>query len=197
MIRLKNPSAFCILLLLTISNSLIAQTNQPPLELSKKLEAFKSGLWINGDYTIYVDRSVLAANFKEEVKNATKSKEYYGDKDSNLVNYFNGNATRYQKAADQLENGNDQMDLRTLILYNGTEDIRQNNGSSTIVGNAVKQLVEQGKAIVYYKGNRIFTLQRSSELINQNDILNHGYETRLFYDDKENCIFRDYHIMGW
>ena len=89
------------------------------------------------------------------------------------------------------------MNLRTLILYNGTEDIRQNNGSSTIVGNAVKQLVEQGKAIVYYKGKRIFTLQRSSELINQNDILNHGYETRIFYDDKENCIFRDYQIMGW
>jgi hypothetical protein len=191
---MKTILFFAVLMLHLITCS---QTNQPPLELSKKLEAFKSGLWINGDYTIYVDRLVLAVNFKEEVKNASKSKEYYGDKDSNLVNYFNGNATRYQKAADQLENGNDQMDLRTLILYNGTEDIRQNNGSSTIVGNAVKQLVEQGKAIVYYKGNRIFTLQRSSELINQNDILNHGYETRLFYDDKENCIFRDYHIMGW
>jgi len=188
------PLFFAVLMLHLIA---CAQTNQPPLELSKKLEAFKSGLWINGDYTIYVDRLVLAANFKEEVKNAAKSKEYYGDKDSNLVNYFNGNATRYQKAADQLENGNDQMNLRMLILYNGTEDIRQNNGSSTIVGNAVKQLVEQGKAIVYYKGKRIFTLQRSSELINQNDILNHGYETRIFYDDKENCIFRDYHIMGW
>jgi hypothetical protein len=185
---------FAVLMLHLIG---FAQTNQPPLELSKKLEAFKSGLWINGDYTIYIDRLVLAANFKEEVKNAAKSKEYYGDKDSNLVNYFNGNATRYQKAADQLENGNDQMDLRKLILYNGTEDIKQNTGSSTIVGNAVKQLVEQGKAIVYYKGKRIFTLQRSSELINQNDILNHGYETRIFYDDKENCIFRDYHIMGW
>jgi hypothetical protein len=188
------PLFFAVLMLHLIA---CAQTNQPPLELSNKLEAFKTGLWINGDYTIYVDRLVLAANFKEEVKNAAKSKEYYGDKDSNLVNYFNGNATRYQKAADQLENGNDQMNLRMLILYNGTEDIRQNNGSSTIVGNAVKQLVEQGKAIVYYKGKRIFTLQRSSELINQNDILNHGYETRIFYDDKENCIFRDYHIMGW
>ena len=191
---MKTILFFAVLMLHLIA---CAQTNQPPLELSNKLEAFKSGLWINGDYTIYVDRLVLAANFKEEVKNAAKSKEYYGDKDSNLVNYFNGNATRYQKAADQLENGNDQMDLRKLILYNGTEDIKQNTGSSTIVGNAVKQLVEQGKAIVYYKGKRIFTLQRSSELINQNDILNHGYETRLFYDDKENCIFRDYHIMGW
>lgn len=191
---MKTILFFAVLILHLIT---CAQTNQPPLELSKKLEAFKSGLWINGDYTIYIDRLVLAANFKEEVKNAAKSKEYYGDKDSNLVNYFNGNATRYQKAADQLENGNDQMDLRKLILYNGTEDIKQNTGSSTIVGNAVKQLVEQGKAIVYYKGKRIFTLQRSSELINQNDILNHGYETRIFYDDKENCIFRDYHIMGW
>ncbi len=174
-----------------------AQTKQPPLELSKNLEAFKSGVWINGDYTIYVDRSILAANFRLEAQNAKKSKEYYGDKDSNLVNYFMGNATRYQKAADQLENGNDQMDLRTLILYNGTEDIRQNVGSSTIIGTAVKQLVEQGNAIVYYKGKRIFTLQCTAELINQNDILNHGYETRIFYDDKENCIFRDYHIMGW
>lgn len=191
---MKTILFFAVLMLHLIT---CAQTNQPPLELSKKLEAFKSGLWINGDYTIYIDRLVLAANFKEEVKNAAKSKEYYGDKDTNLVNYFNGNATRYQKAADQLENGNDQMDLRKLILYNGTEDIKQNTGSSTIVGNAVKQLVEQGKAIVYYKGKRIFTLQRSSELINQNDILNHGYETRLFYDDKENCIFRDYQIMGW
>jgi hypothetical protein len=174
-----------------------AQTKQPPLELSKNLEAFKSGVWINGDYTIYVDRSILAANFRLEAQNATKSKEYYGDKDSNIVNYFMGNATRYQKAADQLENGNDQMDLRSLILYNGTEDIRQNVGSSTIIGTAVKQLVEQGNAIVYYKGKRIFTLQRCYELINQNDILNHGYETRIFYDDKENCIFRDYQIMGW
>lgn len=174
-----------------------AQTNQPPLELSKNLEIFKTGVWINGDYTIYIDRSILVTHFRLEAQNATKSKEYYNDKDSNLVNYFTGSATRYQRAADQLENGSDKMDLRSLILYNGTEDMRQNNGSSTIVANEVKQLVEKGNAIVYYKGKRIFTLQCTSELINQNDMLNHGYETRIFYDDKENCIFKDYRIMGW
>jgi hypothetical protein len=174
-----------------------AQSNQPPLELSKNLEIFKTGVWINGDYTIYIDRSILVTHFRLEAQNATKSKEYYNEKDSNLVNYFTGSATRYQRAADQLENGSDKMDLRTLILYNGTEDMRQNNGSSTIVANEVKQLVEKGNAIVYYKGKRIFTLQCTSELINQNDMLNHGYETRIFYDDKENCIFKDYRIMGW
>lgn len=128
------------------------QTNQPPLELSKNLEIFKTGVWINGDYTIYIDRSILVAHFRLEAQNATKSKEYYNDndndKDSNLVNYFTGSATRYQKAADQLENGSDKMDLRSLILYNGTEDMRQNNGSSTIVASEVKQLVEKGNAIV-------------------------------------------------
>lgn len=173
------------------------QTKQPTIELSENLEAFKAGVWINGDYTIYVDRYILATNFRLEAQNATKSIAYYGDKDTNLVNYFIGNAKRYQQVADQLENGSEQLDLRLLILYNGLEDSRQNHGSSPIVENALKEFINKGNAIVYYKGKRIYTLQRTSKLINSDDILSHGYEHRTFVDNSENCLFIETVILGW
>lgn len=66
-----------------------------------------------------------------------------------------------------------------------------------VVRNHLKQLVESGSAIVFYKDKQIFTLQSKSEYQNQGGILQSGYLIRTYFDDIENCIFNEYVHLGW
>jgi hypothetical protein len=83
------------------------------------------------------------------------------------------------------------------------EHPNRNLEDSRILESYIKQRVEQGKDLVFFKGKRIFTLCRSSEMSNQGrvdtvqDILNRGYEIRTFYDEPDNCLFYEVQILGW
>jgi hypothetical protein len=161
------------------------------------------GVWVKGDYTILVTLDSISAHLRRSQHALKRSIDYYVDKDSNLLNYFTGSSKRYNLAATLTEGAKNDFDLQTLIIYEGVEDINQNIGNSRILENYIKQLVEQQKAIVFYKGQRIFKLCCVSEMNNGgrlesvSDILNHGYEIRTFYDQPENCIFHEYIILGW
>jgi hypothetical protein len=177
------------------------------IQLKSTLDDSRMGIWMNGAYTIHVKLDSLEANFLRIVQNCANGIAYYGDKDSNLVNYYTATAKRYQTAVNQMESAVDIFDLKALVVYDGREDIRQNAGNSRVVERYVKQVVDQGNAIVFYKGKRIYTLQCSSELsaLSKNatgevpvaEILNRGHEIRTYSDHPEDCIFIEYYIMGW
>jgi hypothetical protein len=68
---------------------------------------------------------------------------------------------------------------------------------------AATQLVEQQKAIVFFKGERIYTL---CYLVESNvkdgettvsEILNNGYSTKAFFYKRDNCLFFEYTHLGW
>ena len=188
--------AILLLLILTISLDAASQ-NSWEISLSKKSKSEQMGIWEEGDYLIYVEldlmKMFLSKNFEDYTKNILRCSE----KDSNLVNYYRPTAKRYQDALSLVEAANKEFDLRSLIVYHGLEDKRQNVGNSQVIRAYIKQLVENGTAIVIYKGEQIFTLKCKTEFKLEGGILNSGYEVRIYFDDIENCIFLDFRHTGW
>lgn len=187
-----------ILFLVFLTYSMAAYSqNEWEINLSKNAKSEHMGVWVQGDYKIYVDLSLiktfLSRNYQEYTNNILRCSE----KDSDLVKYYSPTAKRYQDAANLVEKANKDYDLRTLIVYHGIEDKNQNVGNSYLVRNYIKQLVESGSAIVMYKGKRIFTLKCKHEFKEQGGILHNGYEIRTYFDDIKNCIFSEFIIMGW
>jgi hypothetical protein len=173
------------------------------IKLSKRMPQTRMGEWTVGDYTVLISLDTIAVMLRKEQESMIKAIAYYGDQDSNLVNYYKASAQRYDIAATQLEQAKSGLDLQTLNIYQGSEDNSQNTGHSRFLRQQIDHFVQRGNAIVYYQGKRIFTLCRSAEQSNQgrmetsSDILNHGYEIRTFYDVPENSLFYEYYHLGW
>jgi len=173
------------------------------IKLSTNLPETRMGNWVVGDYTVSVSLDTIAVMLRKDQESMIKAITYYGDKDSNLVNYYKATEKRYGIAISQLEQAKNGFDLQSLIIYEGREDIRQNIGNSRFLRDQIDHFVQKGNAIIFFKGKRIFTLCRSSEHTNQgrmespSDILNSGYEIRTFYDEPDNILFFEYYHLGW
>lgn len=188
---------------LVILNFTVFSQNLWEIKLTTSMPETRMGKWVVGDYTVFVSMDTISMMLRKEQEHMIKAIAYYGDQDSNLVNYYKATATRYNMAASLLEQAQNGFDLQSLIIYQGREDSSQNTGNSRFLRVQVDHFVQRGNAIVYYQGKRIFTLCRSSEQSNQgrmespNDMLNHGYEIRTFYDVPENSLFYEYYHLGW
>jgi hypothetical protein len=191
-----------LLFFLTLNLTVFSQ-NQWEIALSHESPVPRMGKWVRGDYTVFISLVTLSVHFRRCEQSITRSLEYYKDQDSNLANYFRATQNRYGRAATQLEQATNGFDLKTLIIYEGMEHPNRNLEDSRILESYIKQRVEQGKALVFFKGKRIYTLCGNSEMSNQGrvdtvqDILNRGYEIRTFYDEPDNCLFYEYYHMGW
>jgi hypothetical protein len=189
-------------LFLVISVTAFSQ-NQWEIALSHESPVPRMGKWVRGDYTVFISLDTLSMHFRRCEQSITRSLEYYKDQDSSLANYFRATQNRYGRAATQLEQGENGFDLKTLIIYEGMEHPNRNLEDSRILESYIKQRVEQGKDLVFFKGKRIYTLCGNSEMSNQGrvdtvqDILNRGYEIRTFYDEPDNCLFFEVQILGW
>jgi hypothetical protein len=172
------------------------------IKLSTQAPDARMGVWTKGDYSILVSLDSLSSHLRRSQHDLKRSIDYYVDQDSNLANYFRATQNRYDIAATILEQAENRFDLKTLIIYEGIENSNRNLEDSRILENYIKQLVEQRKVIVFYKGLRIFTLCYTSESNNNggeltvSEILNHGYTTRAFFDQPDNCLFHEFYLMG-
>ena len=184
--------------LLIIVSLVCKSQNVSEIKLSKDFITARTGVWVSGEYTIYVDLIDIESNLKWKHQSFESALQYY-DTTSNtdLVNYYSSSIERYQKAIDQIKNAGTEFDLKNLIVYDGTEVVSQNVGSSKIIESVVKQLVEKGAANVYYQSERIYTLNQSYKLEEGDSILNSGYEIRTYFNDSEICMFMEYVVMGW
>ena len=189
-------------LLLFLSLSAISQS-QWEIELSHEIPVLRMGAWTRGDYCILVSLDSLSSHLRRCQHDLKRSIDYYVDRDSSLLNYFTATAQRYDVAATQTENAKNGFDLKTLIIYEGIENSKRNLEDFAILERYLKQLVEQQKAIVLFKGERIYTL---FYLIDSNvkggettvsEILNNGYSTKAFFDQPDNCLFYEYTHLGW
>jgi hypothetical protein len=189
-------------LFLIVSLTAFSQS-QWEIELSHEKPLPRMGKWVRGDYTLYVSLDTLCTHFRRCQQSITKSLKYYENQDSILENYFRATQNRYDVAVTQLEQAENGFDLKTLIIYEGIENSKRNLEDFAILESYLKQRVEQGKAIVFFKGERIFTLCGISEMSNQGrldtfqDILNNGYVTKTFYDEPDNVLFYEYRHLGW
>jgi hypothetical protein len=191
-----------LLLCLLLNFSAHAQSEWV-INLATQAPDARMGVWAKRDYSIMVSLDSLSLHLRRSQHDLKRSIDYYVDKDSNLLNYFTATAKRCDTAATILEQAENGFDLKTLSIYEGTENSNRNLEDSRILENYIKQLVEQQKAIVYYKGQRIFTLCYISESIDNggaltvSEILNQGYTTKAFFDQPDNCLFHEFYLMGW
>ena len=173
------------------------------IELSHEKPVPRMGVWTKGDYSIMVSLDSLSSHLRRSQHDLKRSIDYYADKDSNLLNYFTATAQRYNVAATLTENAKNGFDLNTLIIYDGVENPKRNLEDFAILERYLKQCVEQGKAIVFFKSERIFSLCYQSESNNKgdeltvSDILNNGYTTKAFFDQPDNCLFFESTHLGW
>ena len=189
-------------LLLFVSLSAISQS-QWEIELSHEKPVPRMGVWTRGDYSILVSMDSLSLHFRRSQHELKRSIDYYVDRDSSLLNYFTATAKRYDVAATKTENAKNGFDLKTLIVYEGIENSKRNLEDFAILERYLKQLVEQQKAIVFFKGERIYTLcyliesnvKRGESTVSE--ILNNGYSTKAFFDQPDNCLFYEYTHLGW
>lgn len=186
------------LILILLSFCLIGHAQQHyKIELSEKINGARMGVWVHGDYKIFVDLDSLETNFRVSAKRFEDRLSYYDTKDSEFVKYYIHSSKRYLVAADQIKNSKNGFDLHNVILYDGVEEKKLNTGNSGMVLKYIKQLTEKGQAIVMYKGKRVYTLNYQYESKHGAGVLDHGLETKTYVDDIENCIFTEYQHVGW
>ncbi|KOY86191.1 hypothetical protein AD998_08540 [bacterium 336/3] len=153
------------------------------------------GLWTNGDYKIYVELSVLEADFRDVYKSYINVSTNRKNMDTVTVNLYKATAERYLFVAEQLKVAKNGFDLRNLVIYFGLDNEQQNKGDSFIVESYIRQLVERGNAALFYKGNRIFTLKKIMQL--EGTGVGFGYEVRIYFDNAENYAFKYYIHNNW
>lgn len=163
--------------------------------LSKDIPETRLGIWEKGDYKSLIEIDDLTINFRNAVDYYSKYIDYtYTDSLSKL--FYNQMITRYMVAIEQLEKAKNNYDLKNIVLYYGLDDVERNKEPSAIVEENVMQFLKSGRAIVYYKGERIFTL-KSKTIVTGDDILTLGTETRVYYDIPENCVNVYFKHLGW
>jgi hypothetical protein len=189
--------------LLLLLNFLAHAQTEWVIKLSDQGPDARMGVYTKGDYSIMVSLDSLSSHLRRSQHDLKRSIDYYMDQDSNLLNYFTATAQRYHIAATLTENAKNGFDLKTLIIYEGNENSKRNLEDFAILERYLKQLVEQQKAIVFFKGERIHTLCYLSESnykdgeLSVSEILNNGYTTKAFFDQPDNCLFYEYTHLGW
>ena len=58
------------------------------IKLSKSMPETRMGKWTVGDYTVLISLDTIAVMLRKEQVSMIKAIAYYGDQDSNLVNYY-------------------------------------------------------------------------------------------------------------
>lgn len=100
-------------------------------------------------------------------------------------------AKRYLEALNQLENAQNNFDLRSLIVYIGRYNEEQYKGNSSTISTLIKSYVQNGNAIVLYKGIRIYTLKRVIYWDYVMSII------QIYYDEPNNWVFNYFGHVNW
>jgi hypothetical protein len=151
--------------------------------LSRELDQSRMGVWNIGDYEICIDMKTLEDVFLTEYRTVSIQFDSLPYAASVGLLDFRAFAEKYLLVAKLLNNGDDGFDLRSIVLYYGPDNIQQNTGNSIIVELIIRQLVERGAAAVYYKGNRIYNLQKQILSDDFRAIIN------VYYDQPDDSIF--------
>lgn len=164
------------------------------IQLSRTLDENRMGKWTQGDYEIRIELDTLEDIWLEYGKSCFEAAVTYAAGTVDSVNYVHS-ANRFMKAAEQMKHAENGFDLRTLMVYYGPPREIESPLNDTMTGYIVRQLLEHGQAAVYYKGNRIYSLKCTT--ITDGQIYFFEYMVMIYYDDVENCLYKEYHHQGW
>ena len=162
------------------------------VELSESLNENRLGMWTFGDYKAYFELDVLESSFRN-IGNSFLNpdlKNYYPD---SVIASYNLSAQMYLEAAAQLKNAANGYDLTRINVAKGAE--KENLDISSKMESLIQQLLENGQAVVYYKGKRVYTLCKLYKTHDKGFLM--AYEIFVYFDDEKNCILKYHEDLGW
>ena len=145
---------FCLFFFSWPHSSQAQYTHQ--FELSKSMNESKMGYWIKGNYTIYIDLIELESNFRASSKQYNEAALNYKFADSNSIILYKKTARKYLEAADILSHASNGFDLRKVRFDTDSAEY-SNLYTLPKLENLLFQKFTQGKAVLYYKGQRMST----------------------------------------
>lgn len=164
--------------------------DQTEIELTDSIDTKQYGFWETGDYKILVNTKPIITYCEDGYKALIQSQKQL----VNDTNEFN----RYQKYIDQLSTAQKKLksdtngiDLRKISLYCGPENEELNKGNSYEIESLVKNALEKGEAMVYYKGSRIDKLQKKTDGDYVMSVV------KIYFDDEINPAFSYYGYIRW
>lgn len=163
---------------------------QTEINLSDSIDTSQFGFWESGDYKILINTKPVITYCEEGYHALIQSQKQL----VNDTNEFN----RYQKYIDQLSTAQKKLksdtngiDLRKIALYFGPENDYLNKGNSYEIESLVKNALEKGEAMVYYKGSRIDKLQKKTDGDYVMSVV------KIYFDDETNPAFSYYGYIRW
>jgi hypothetical protein len=182
-----------IVFLLAIQSPVHSQ-NYYEINLSKKLNEKRLGLWASGDYKLYVELDELENYYRKKGNSFLNPdfKNYYPD---SVIASYNLSAKKYLDVADKLKKAENEFNLKDLINSDSLQKEGSVSGYRGELENRINQLVRNGCVVVYYKGQRIYTLTAKHTLQGQG--LDFGNDVLIYFVDETNFIFRYTENYGW
>lgn len=167
-------------------------TSYTEIQLSRTLDLndAKMGVWKTKDYDVYIKIQSLLDTLRFDYLSLIDLTEKYKT-DSNMLSICEPSAKRYLEALNQLENAQNNFDLRSLIVYIGRYNEEQYKGNSSTISTLIKSYVQNGNAIVLYKGIRIYTLKRVIYWDYVMSII------QIYYDEPNNWVFNYFGHVNW
>ena len=163
---------------------------QTEINLSDSIDTSQYGFWETGDYKILINTKPVITYCEEGYHALIQSQK----KLVNDTNEFN----RYQKYIDQLSMAQKQLkavpngfDLKKIVLYFGPENDYLNKGNSYEIESLVKNALEKEEAMVFYKGTRVFKLQKKTDGDYVMSVV------KIYFDDETNPAFSYYGYIRW
>jgi hypothetical protein len=161
------------------------------IQLDKSLDTVNNCYWKNGDYKIFIQREKVL-NYLEEYYSGIKTAMQTNlGGDTGLQRRNKMYAARYLKALIQVKEIDSSFNLRSLVVYTGYENAERNKGNSAEIEAYVRQLLENGQAVVYYKGQRVFKLKKR---VVKDIVMS---TINIYYDDDKNYAFFYFGYINW
>lgn len=161
------------------------------IQLNKSLDTVNACYWKNGDYKIFIQREKVLNYLDEYYSGITNAMQTNLGGDTGLQRRNKMYAARYLKALIQVKEIDSSFNLRSLVVYIGYDNAERNKGNSAEIETYVRQLVENGQAVVYYKDQRVFKLKKRVV----NDMV--MSTINIYYDDDENYAFFYFGYINW
>jgi len=165
------------------------------LELSKTMNESKMGYWTKGNYTIYIDLIELESNFRASSKQYNEAAINYKFVDSNSIVLYKETGRKYLEAADILSHSSNGFDLRKIRFDTDSAEY-SNLYMLPKLENLIMQKFTQGKAILNYKGQRMYNCKFQTESYGK-EILDHGMTTTYYCDSISDYVFKVSQHLGW
>ncbi len=163
---------------------------QTEINLSNSIDTSQYGFWETGDYKILVNTKPIITYCEEGYHALIQSQKQL----VNDTNEFN----RYQKYIDQLSMAQKQLkavpngfDLKKIVLHFGPENDNLNKGNSYEIESLVKNALEKEEAMVFYKGTRVFKLQKKTDGDYVMSVV------KIYFDDETNPLCSYYGYVRW